>query len=150
MWNFGQTVATEPNIARIFNDLAPIVSSPRRDLGHSWDIPNHLREKYAIDGNGFVWSHATMDSLEAMDWIERMFLTIEDSVWLPQWSFDFWIIPYLMGKGVRLDDFRDFMRLAQRLMALGVASVPEAEKAHRQDDLLQGLVAVAKRWQAVA
>ena len=33
------------------------------------------RLKYDIKGEGFVWSHATMDSLEAMDHIDRMFLT---------------------------------------------------------------------------
>ena len=107
------------------------------------------RDKYGIEGDGFVWKHSTMDSMEAMDWIERTFLSIEDSVWLPQWSFDFWIIPYLMGKGVDLSDFREFMRLAQKLMALGVASVPEAEKAKLSDELVRGMTAVASRWDSV-
>ena len=49
----------------------------------------HQRERYGITGDGFVWSHATMDSLDAMDHIDRLFLTINESVWLPQWSFDF-------------------------------------------------------------
>jgi p-methyltransferase len=34
-----------------------------------------------------------MDSLEAMDHIERIFLRVTTSEWLPQWSFDFWVIP---------------------------------------------------------
>jgi radical SAM PhpK family P-methyltransferase len=106
------------------------------------------REKYGIEGNGFVWAHDTMESMEAMDWIERAFLSIDESVWLPQWSFDFWIIPYLMGKGVDLADFREFMRLAQKLMALGIASVPEAERARRSEELAQSMVAVANRWSA--
>lgn len=108
------------------------------------------RDKYGIEGEGFVWSHACMDSLEAMEWIERMFLSIEESVWLPQWSFDFWIIPYLMGKGVALEDFRDFLRLARKAMALGVATVPEAKKRCREDELLRGMIEVASRWEAVA
>jgi p-methyltransferase len=108
------------------------------------------REKYGIEGDGFVWSHASMESMEAMDWIEKMFLSTGDSVWLPQWSFDFWIIPYLIGKGVKMDDFRDFMRGAQKLMALGVAYVPEPERGRMENELLQGLVGVAKRWDSVA
>jgi len=108
------------------------------------------RDKYGIAGDGFVWSHASMESLEAMDAIERMFLAIEGSVWLPQWSFDFWIIPYLIGKGVNLDDFRDFMRLAQKLMALGIAYLPPADRHRMQEELIQGMVAVAQRWSAVA
>lgn len=107
------------------------------------------RETYGIEGDGFVWKHRTMDSLGAMDWIDRTFLTVQSAVWLPQWSFDFWIIPYLLGKGVELEDFRRFTALAQRLIALDVASVPAAEKAREQRRLLDGLVDVAGRWRAV-
>jgi p-methyltransferase len=107
------------------------------------------RDQYGIEGDGFVWNHATMESMEAMDWIERTFLSVEDSVWLPQWSFDFWIIPYLLGKGVDLADFRDFMMLSQKLMALGIASIPAAERMRREQELLQEMVKVAGRWNSV-
>ena len=116
---------------------------------HGTPIVNQ-RDQYGIEGDGFVWRHNTMDSMEAMDWIERAFLSIEDSVWLPQWSFDFWIIPYLMGKGVDVEDFRDFMKLSQSLMALGVASVPVAERARREQELVEHMVKVAGRWSAVS
>jgi p-methyltransferase len=108
------------------------------------------RDQYGVEGDGFVWSHNTMDSMEAMEWIERIFLSIEDSVWLPQWSFDFWIIPYLMGKGVALADFREFMKLSQNLMALGIATVPAAERSRREQELMQQMVSVADRWRSVA
>lgn len=108
------------------------------------------RDRFGIDGDGFVWTHDTMESLEAMDWIEKIFLTVEDSVWLPQWSFDFWIIPYLIGKGVRPDDLRDFLRLAQKLMALGIAYVPEAEKTAQQEDLLRQMVSIAGNWTSIS
>lgn len=107
------------------------------------------RDEYGIEGEGFVWSHDTMDSMEAMEWIERMFLTIDESVWLPQWSFDFWILPYLVGKGVDMADFREFMQYAQELMALNVAAVPEREKLQRHDALLDDMVEVARRWERV-
>lgn len=116
---------------------------------HGTPIVNQ-RDQYGIEGDGFVWRHNTMDSMEAMDWIERAFLSIEDSVWLPQWSFDFWIIPYLMGKGVDVEDFRDFMKLSQSLMALGIASVPAAERARREQELVEHMVKVAGRWSAVS
>jgi radical SAM PhpK family P-methyltransferase len=108
------------------------------------------RDQYGVEGDGFVWSHNTMDSMEAMEWIERIFLSIKDSVWLPQWSFDFWIIPYLMGKGVALADFREFMKLSQSLMALGIATVPVAERSRREQELVQQMVSVADRWRSVA
>lgn len=108
-----------------------------------------LREQHGIEGDGFVWRHNTMESMEAMDWIERIFLSVDESVWLPQWSFDFWIIPYMMGKGVDLEDFREFMQLSQKLMALGIASLSPAERARREAALMEQMVPVATRWNSV-
>ena len=87
-----------------------------------------------------------MDSLEAMDHIDRMFLTVKESIWLPQWSFDFWIIPYLIGKGITLDQFRDFMRQAHNLLTLEKASLPEQQKRSHQRKYLESMVAGAKSW----
>src|SRR5437868_11846857 len=75
-----------------------------------------------------------MDSLEAMDHIDRLFLSTTDSLWLPQWSFDFWTVPYLIGKGISLDRFKEFMTQANRLLALEIASVDEREKITLQRD----------------
>ena len=104
------------------------------------------REKYQIGGEGFVWHHATMDSLEAMDHIDRMFLTVKESTWLPQWSFDFWIIPYLMGKGISLPQFKSFMNEAHNMLALEIASVPMDQKCIQQQKHLANMVAGAKSW----
>jgi p-methyltransferase len=102
------------------------------------------RETFAIEGEGFVWSHNTMDSLEAMDHIDRMFLTVDESIWLPQWSFDFWIIPYLLGKGISFERFKDFMAPAHKLLALNIASVPEHQKQGLQENYVQSMVKAFK------
>ena len=91
-----------------------------------------------------------MDSLDAMDHIDRMFLTIKDSIWLPQWSFDFWTIPYLIGKGISLDRFRELMTHAHQLLTLEIASVPEQEKHSLQQKLVKNLVQVAKNGSRTA
>jgi radical SAM PhpK family P-methyltransferase len=98
------------------------------------------RENYNIDGEGFVWSHNTMDSLEAIGHIDRMFLTIDESIWLPQWSFDFWIIPYLLGKGISFERFKDFMAPAHKLLALNIASVSERQKLQLQEKYVKSMV----------
>jgi p-methyltransferase len=103
------------------------------------------RSSYGIEGEGFVWRHNTMDSLEAMDHIDRLFLTIENSIWLPQWSFDFWIIPYLLGKGIDLDAFRNFMSYAHKMLAMEIAYVPGDEKRLRQREYLKEMTEVMKR-----
>lgn len=104
------------------------------------------RQKYGIEGEGFVWKHNTMDSLEAMDHIDRIFLSVDESLWLPQWSFDFWIIPYLVGRGISPERFRQFMALADRLLATGIAYVPEPQKRAMQQQDMRGLVEAVKGW----
>lgn len=107
---------------------------------------DNQREKYGIDGDGFVWKHATMDSIEAMDQIDRLFLSIDESEWLPQWSFDFWIIPYLQGRGISSDQLKGFMAGANKLLAMEIAFVPERQKSIKQQKILQDLVKEAKGW----
>ncbi|WP_224248816.1 PhpK family radical SAM P-methyltransferase [Hyalangium gracile] len=108
------------------------------------------RQQYGISGQGFSWRHATMESLEAMDHIDRMFLTIENSTWLPQWSFDFWIIPYLLGRGMGLDQFNTLMRLVHRLLALQIAYVPPEEKRSLQEGYLRQMREHVRQWGAAA
>lgn len=107
----------------------------------------HKKDEYGIDGDGFVWTHDTMDSMEAMDHIDRIFLTVDGSHWLPQWSFDFWIIPYLMGKGITLPTFKKFMTAANQALALEIASVSPQEKRRLQHEYLQKMVEAARSEQ---
>jgi radical SAM PhpK family P-methyltransferase len=104
------------------------------------------REKYDIEGEGFVWSHATMDSLEAMEQIENMFLALDESIWLPQWSFDFWSIPYLLGRGISLSNFHEFMKIAHKLLTLEIALVADQPKRMMQQEYTNSLVNLVKSW----
>ena len=103
-------------------------------------------EKYGMTGEGFVWSHATMDSIEAQEHIDRLYLTIDGPTWLPQWSFDFWFIPYALGKGLSLDQFKQLVQGANRILSLDLASVSDAQKAHGKEDAFRDLVAAARAW----
>jgi p-methyltransferase len=107
----------------------------------------HRREEFGIEGDGFVWRHATMESLEAMDYIDRIFLEDKAAVWLPQWSYDFWIIPYLFGRGLRGNQLREFLRQAEKLLALEIAAVRPEEKQRLQASLEAGMVELAGEWQ---
>jgi p-methyltransferase len=104
------------------------------------------RDEFRMAGDGFVWSHATMDSTSAMNHIERLFFSVKGPAWLPQWSFDFWIIPYLLGKGLAREDVRHFTESANRILALDLASLPAPQKARMKQEALDGLVAGARRW----
>jgi radical SAM PhpK family P-methyltransferase len=95
------------------------------------------RAEMDIRGEGFRWSHATMSSTDAAGLAEEAFLSVRSSQWLPQWSFDFWVIPYLVGRGLSHAQFGGVMRCANALLALEFG--PIAEKTSRQPALLAEL-----------
>jgi hypothetical protein len=47
----------------------------------------------------------------------KLFKQVTDSTWLPMYDFDFWILPYLEGKGVSLEDIKRFVNTCNDLLA---------------------------------
>jgi p-methyltransferase len=105
------------------------------------------RDKYELTGEGYAWRHRTMDSVEASDHVERAFKTIQGSTWLPQWSFDFWFLPYILGRGVALAQFREVMALAHDLLRLEFDDLPTHRKLVAQHALVQRMTAAMSTWQ---
>ena len=68
------------------------------------------REEYGIQGSAFNWTHKTMDHRTAADMVDKLFLCIENSTWLPQHSFEQWSILYLQRRGMELDQIMKFVR----------------------------------------
>jgi anaerobic magnesium-protoporphyrin IX monomethyl ester cyclase len=58
------------------------------------------KEEFGIKGSSFSWSHHTMDADTASGIIEQMFLSIKNSIWLPQLGFELWSVFYLQSKGM--------------------------------------------------
>ncbi len=67
------------------------------------------REKYQIKGERFDWSHITMDSDTACNLIEKMFLSIDKSTWVPQYNFDFDNLWHLVHRGMDLEQVKHFL-----------------------------------------
>jgi p-methyltransferase len=103
------------------------------------------REKYGIAGQGFKWQHATMTAPSAMSHIEAMFLGIKESIWLPQWSFDFWFIPYAIGKGLSIEQFKEFVVTANEILKLEIGHTQIPERAKKAS--LKKIVNLASTWQ---
>src|SRR5205085_6761471 len=96
----GETEESVANTIGLINDAKPTFFR-----GESW-FYNHRspihkeREKYAIDGNGYKWNHSTMEWEQACDMVVKLFKEgSRSSTWLPMYDMDFWILPYLKGKG---------------------------------------------------
>lgn len=75
---------------------------------------------YGLRGGGYSWSHNTMNWQEACDWIEHMYRTIRSSLILPSYMFNFWSLPYLIGKGLSLPQLQQFAHIAQEMLVLSL------------------------------
>jgi radical SAM PhpK family P-methyltransferase len=104
------------------------------------------REEFDLQGTAFNWRHRTMDATEAMGFIHDAFLAVDEAAWLPQWSFDFWILPYLSGRGIPMDAFKDYMTLAHRLLAFELGRPDRERRQREQPAMLEALTSVAARW----
>jgi len=68
------------------------------------------REEYGIKGWAFNWSHNTMDVKTACDLIDNIFLSIKDSIWLPQYGFEQWSTFYLQRRGMTVDQIKTLLK----------------------------------------
>jgi radical SAM PhpK family P-methyltransferase len=72
------------------------------------------KEKYDIQGESFEWRHAAMDSKTACDCIDDIFLSVKNSIYVPQYNFDFDTLLRLVHRGMSPDRVKDFLNAFNR------------------------------------
>ena len=88
-------------------------------------------ERFGLRGQGYNWSHDTMDVSEARRAVDRIFDEVTESVWMPMYMFDFWALPYLLGKGMTAEEIRSFLRSAQFTLP-GAGRLPVDAAGHSE------------------
>ncbi|MEZ2336289.1 PhpK family radical SAM P-methyltransferase [Mucilaginibacter sp. RCC_168] len=68
------------------------------------------KEKYGIKGQSFEWEHDTMDSATACDIVDEIFLTVKNSIYLPQYNFDFDNFLHLLHRGKNVAQLKEFLK----------------------------------------
>ncbi len=103
--------------------------------------PIHQRaSEFAITGGRYRWTHATMNVDGACDGVDEIFDGVSASIWMPMYNFDFWALPYLLAKGMTLDEIIEFHRLGQELIAVTDAEGPPPAAAAELENRLFALV----------
>jgi anaerobic magnesium-protoporphyrin IX monomethyl ester cyclase len=69
-------------------------------------------DQYGLKGTGYHWRHDTMTAEEACTAVETMYRTIDRSLIMPGYMFDFWSLPYLFGQGLGPEHVKAFVRRA--------------------------------------
>jgi p-methyltransferase len=116
----GETTETVQNTIDFIESSAPTYF--RAELYYH-DVNAPIQEKaeeYQIKSAGYSWKHSTMDWKEGVASVDRMYRTIRSSTILPLHMFDFWSIPYLVGKGISLPQIRRFSEVAQKILLRGL------------------------------
>lgn len=85
------------------------------------------REEHGIQGMAFAWSHNTMDSATACNLVDEMFLSVKNSLWLPQWGFELWSVFYLLRWGMNRDQVKAFVRCFNAVIQDGMRNAPRHE-----------------------
>lgn len=95
--------------------------------------------KYGLRNSQFEWSHHTMCSDEAAEWVDHFHSNIKSSVWLPQNDFDFPSLFCLLSRGWRREEITEIVRAFNRRVALDLKGdgAPQ-ESAYFDRDLLRG------------
>jgi radical SAM PhpK family P-methyltransferase len=95
------------------------------------------REAYGVSGSAFNWSHRTMDHRAAADIVDHMFLTVRNSVWLPQNGFELWSVFYLLRHGCSLDAIKTYLRAFNAAIKERLVGSPGREPGAAALDLLR-------------
>ena len=112
----GETAQTIKNTIEFINEAAPDLYRMEPWWFNKQSPIGRASNKFRIEGEGHSWTHSTMTSEEACDAIDRVFEEVKYSAWCPQQSFSFWAIPYLIGKGMLMDQVMTFHRLCHAVL----------------------------------
>ena len=143
----GETEESVNNTIDLINEMKPTFFR-----GESW-FYNHRSpirkesERFAIEGNGYKWQHSTMDREQACDMVLKLFKEGSGaSTWLPMYDMDFWIIPYLKGKGMSFAEIKTFIGLCGQLLSeelnLGRDQMPDRATIESQMKSYSGELAL--------
>jgi p-methyltransferase len=116
----GETERSVENTIALLQDAKPDFfrgeiwyNNPRAPIYKSKDL-------LGIDGVGYRWRHNTMDWEQGCDMVAKLFHEVTDSQWLPMYDFDFWILPYLQGKGLTQEQITSFVDACNDLLSMEV------------------------------
>jgi p-methyltransferase len=112
----GETQETINNTIKFIEETKPLFWRPGLFF-YDLHAPVHNRAKeFSLKGEGYRWEHSTMNWKQACSFIKEMFTSVKNSTILPINGFDFWCIPYLLGKGISLNQFIAFTKSTQRFL----------------------------------
>jgi len=112
----GETGETVERTARFLEETQPDYCQ-LHVYYHSKSVPIQLEAaRFGLTGSDYSWRHATMDWQEACDAADRLLRSIQGPVIGTGYLSTFWMIGYLLGKGIHMPHIRRFMELCRPVL----------------------------------
>ncbi|CAM2068627.1 Radical SAM protein [Sulfidibacter corallicola] len=112
----GETEETVRNSMRFIEESGPTFFNVQLYY-HDTRAPISRRsEEFGIEGAGYNWRHNSMDWRGAAEMAKLFLREIENSIPLSLYGFSLWGIPYLLSKGITLEQIEAFGELTRNIM----------------------------------
>jgi p-methyltransferase len=122
----GETETSVQNTINFLEETAPTFYKSELYF-HTHYVPvNRQAGTYGLKGSGFSWSHSTMNWQTACDQIELMIRSVKRPQFCSGYMFSFWMIPYMLGKGISLKQIKQFLNLCRPLLLRNFDSLTPA------------------------
>jgi p-methyltransferase len=117
----GETVDSVHRSIDMIQESKPTFFHPELYCHYEFSPIGKRAGDFDLKGSGYSWSHATMNWQQAQELLVHTIRNVkEESIYLPTYSFDFWALPYLYGRGLSLEFIRSFLQLTTPVMLQGV------------------------------
>jgi radical SAM PhpK family P-methyltransferase len=89
-------------------------------------------EEFAIKGGGYSWQHRGMDWRLGADLAKQAFRNVRGSVPLSLYNFSIWSLPYLLSKGVTMQQLIEFGKITREMLVAGFDDLPQDFRREEQ------------------
>jgi p-methyltransferase len=80
--------------------------------------------EFQLTGAGYNWRHSGMDWREATDWVQFLYRNINHSGALALYGFSLWAVPYLLSKGISLNQVKELSYAIKPLLLKSLSDNP--------------------------
>ncbi len=122
----GETTRSVENTINLLQEARPTFYRGEIWYNNSRAPIYKSKEQLGIDGLGYQWRHNTMDWEQGCEMVLKLYGEVTNSTWLPMYDFDFWILPYLEGKGLSIEQIKKFVSACGDLLSMEIG-VPRGE-----------------------
>lgn len=104
----GETEATVMNTLEFLEEAKPTFYNVQL-YHHDRRSPIQRRaEEFQIQGAGYSWRHQSMEWREAVEWVKYLYENTSSSGLLSLYGFSLWAVPYLLSRGISLEQIKKF------------------------------------------